>query len=143
MLYEELRVRVEECKGGQPIPDVQKHRLAEAACERKQDLLAARAETNAQVGVARDGTDVSALVEACAEWASNERRLDELNWAMGCKGVVGDDRPLRARIGKIVRKVTKKPQLLADMMAEIEGAHPWSRALANNMTEMEEQLDSG
>jgi len=92
------------------------------------------------VGLARGSQSEQALVEACAEWAANERRLDELKNTMGCVNAASD-KNLRARVRRIAGRVKQEPLLLVNQMGHIERGHPWSRALANVMIEMEEQLD--
>ena len=79
-------------------------------------------------------------MDNCREWAASEIRMDELHHTMAC-GDIGEpnrDRALQASIRKM--DASKRPKKLIDRMLEIEDAHPWTRAMAKCMAELDNRL---
>ena len=101
-----------------------------------------RQDTHSSVEASLASGDKRESINACWEWASNEMRVDELRFAMGGQSVRSDDqdRVLRARLSKASQAALKKPRQLVAIMEEVESSHPWSRAFANCMLDLEERL---
>ena len=57
----------------------------------------------------------------------------------GCKDTT-KDRVTCGMIGKIIPNISKKPDALEVHVHEVEQLHPWSRALANKLEDIEERL---
>ena len=76
------------------------------------------------------------------EWLSNERNLDDLWYTVlgkSCRDPARD-RVICGRMSKILPGARKKPTMLDEHLDELEQMHPWSRALANKLFEIEDCL---
>ena len=79
-------------------------------------------------------------MDNCREWVANEKRIDELHCTMAW-GDIGDPNWVKALLTSIRKMdVAKRPMKLIDKMSEIECVHPWTRAMAKCMAELDDHL---
>ena len=132
---QELERELEGCRFVCPFAEELRRRLEQAARRRARSYEQLRPEEKAAVAAAKNKTE---LRSACVDWLKGERKLDELDYAMQWRAP-DDDAKLRAKIKK--PDMWRKPHVLASLMAEVEAAHPWTRALANCLDDVVESLD--
>ena len=120
--------------------------MSDAQCA--EHKVAARRELQNRLQVRRESR--AALLSATSkaawrdegwEWLLNERRLDEVFTVLQEQSPnLAKDRVLCGRVSQLPSILRSKPTLLQPHLDELEMAHPWSRKLANLVSEMEDAL---
>ena len=141
LLHQQLLEAVHCCRERGPLTPRRRTSLVLVAEERRQEMLQRRQEATDDIEAACRSRTKGAIVDAYLEWLETEQGIDALDFTMAAP--VRDpqrDKSTADRIAKISRHLRKRPQSLAALVPELEGAHPWSRELAIQVAKAEKIL---